>query len=133
MMEPIDAGVSRAIRQRVRPVDGEPDQVRVLNEPSSEPGRTSGPALSMNDLSDRAVISVAQCAELLGTGRSATYEAVRHAQIPSVKVGRRTLIPVPGLLRWLGSCDEKAIGSEPDNSEAPSPTRSSVTAELEIK
>lgn len=53
-------------------------------------------------IQDRAVISVEQAASVLGIGRTAAYNAVRTQQIPSVRVGRRVLIPVPALMAWLG-------------------------------
>ena len=40
--------------------------------------------------------------QALGLGRSAAYEATRRGQIPSRRLGRRIVIPVPLLLEWLG-------------------------------
>ena len=34
-------------------------------------------------------------------GRSALYNAIRRSEIPSVRIGRRILIPVAALDRWL--------------------------------
>ena len=64
---------------------------------------------TIGDVADRATISVTECAQLLGLGRSATYEAVRAHQIPSVKIGRRVLVPVPALLRWLGGDEPEVV------------------------
>lgn len=50
----------------------------------------------------RAVIGVEETAALLGLGRSAAYRAVRSGELPSLRLGRRTLIPVPALLELLG-------------------------------
>ena len=36
------------------------------------------------------------------TSRSAVYEGVKRDQIPSLRLGRRILIPVARLLDWLG-------------------------------
>ena len=52
---------------------------------------------------DRTTLTVAETASLLGIGRSAAYEAVRRGQIPSRRLGRRIVVPVPALLDWLGS------------------------------
>jgi excisionase family DNA binding protein len=41
-------------------------------------------------------------AALLGLGRTATYEAARRGEIPSRRLGRRVVVPVPALLDWLG-------------------------------
>ena len=45
--------------------------------------------------------SVDQAARLLGIGRSAAYEAVTRGQLPSVRIGRRVLIPRAALDRLL--------------------------------
>lgn len=47
------------------------------------------------------VLSVPEAAEILGIGRSAAYEACRTGEIPSRRIGRRVVIPVPQLLAWL--------------------------------
>lgn len=65
--------------------------------------RTRPPSpFSLNDLYERATITVDEAAELLGLGRSAAYEAVRRGDIPARRLGRRIVIPVPALLAWLG-------------------------------
>ena len=42
---------------------------------------------------NRLVYTVEEAAELLGLSRSSTYEAVRLGDIPSLRIGRRYLIP----------------------------------------
>lgn len=58
---------------------------------------------TINDVIDSgvAVITVTETAEVLGQGRTATYDAVRRGQLPSIRIGRRVFVPVPGLLRLL--------------------------------
>lgn len=51
---------------------------------------------------DRLTLTVNEVAKLLGLGRSSTYQAVRTGEIPSIKVGRRYLVPVTALRAWLG-------------------------------
>lgn len=46
-------------------------------------------------------ISVEEAATLLGVGRNQAYEAARHGQIPSIRVGGRILIPRAALERLL--------------------------------
>ncbi len=53
----------------------------------------------------RLTISVEEAAALLGLGRSAAYEAARRGEIPTRRLGRRVLVPVPALLEWLGATD----------------------------
>ncbi|MDQ3462989.1 MAG: helix-turn-helix domain-containing protein [Actinomycetota bacterium] len=51
----------------------------------------------------RVTITVEEAAALLGIGRSAAYEAARRGQLPTRRVGRRLLVPLPALLEWLGA------------------------------
>jgi excisionase family DNA binding protein len=51
----------------------------------------------------RATLTVPEAARVLGIGRSAAYEAVRTGQLPSIRVGRRVIVPIPALAaRLLG-------------------------------
>ena len=52
---------------------------------------------------DRPTITVGEAARLLGVSRSSAYEAARRGQIPTLRVGRRLLVPVPALLSLLGA------------------------------
>lgn len=58
--------------------------------------------IGLVDIQDKATITVEQTARLLGLGRSAAYEAIRRGQLPSRRLGRRLIVPVPALLEWLG-------------------------------
>lgn len=51
--------------------------------------------------SDRLTLSVAEAGKLLGLSRSLMYEAIRTGQIPSIRIGRRILIPIAPLERLL--------------------------------
>ena len=57
---------------------------------------------ALDDLEHRVTLSVEETATLLGLGRSAAYEAARRGDIPSRRLGRRVIVPVPALLNWLG-------------------------------
>ena len=46
--------------------------------------------------------SVEETAKILGMGLSATYEAVRDGRIPSVRFGRKYLVPVVVINRLIG-------------------------------
>ena len=52
---------------------------------------------------ERLVFSVLEVAKLLGLSRASTYEAVRIGSIPSLKVGRRILLPKSALQELLDS------------------------------
>jgi excisionase family DNA binding protein len=47
-------------------------------------------------------ISVERAGELLGVSRRAAYRAVTKGQIPTVRIGRRLLVPTQRLLELLG-------------------------------
>jgi excisionase family DNA binding protein len=57
---------------------------------------------SLAALQGRVTVSVEEAGRVLGLGRSAAYEAARRGQLPTRKLGRRLLVPVPALLDWLG-------------------------------
>jgi excisionase family DNA binding protein len=42
---------------------------------------------------ERLTLTVEETARLLGISRNAAYEAVRRGELPSLKIGRRILIP----------------------------------------
>ncbi len=46
-------------------------------------------------------VTVEQAAKLLGISRNSAYEAVRQGQIPSIRIGKRLVIPVVQLERLL--------------------------------
>lgn len=50
----------------------------------------------------RLTLTVDQAAEILGIGRSATYEAIGRGEVPYLRFGRRIVIPRAALLRLLG-------------------------------
>jgi excisionase family DNA binding protein len=55
---------------------------------------------------DRLVFTVEEAAQLLGISRSFAYEAVQRGEIPSMRIGRRILVPKTALLRFLASDHE---------------------------
>jgi excisionase family DNA binding protein len=57
---------------------------------------------ALEALEGRLTVTVDEAATILGLGRSAAYEATRRGEIPSRRLGRRIVIPVPLLLDWLG-------------------------------
>jgi excisionase family DNA binding protein len=47
-------------------------------------------------------LSVEEAGRLLGIGRGLAYEAARSGQIPTIRLGRRLLVPRGRLLELLG-------------------------------
>jgi excisionase family DNA binding protein len=60
-------------------------------------------AIALDDLDHRITLTIEETASLLGLGRTATYEAARRGQLPSRRLGRRVVVPVPALLEWLSA------------------------------
>ncbi len=54
---------------------------------------------------DRKTLSVTEAAEVLGIGRSAAYEAARVGEIPTVRIGKRVLVPIAALERMLAGSE----------------------------
>ena len=49
-----------------------------------------------------ATMTITQAAELLGISRSAGYRAVTRGEIPTIRIGRRLLVPTAKLHALLG-------------------------------
>lgn len=50
-----------------------------------------------------ATISVEAAGELVGVSRCSAYLGVQRGEIPSLRIGRRIVVPVPALVRLLGA------------------------------
>jgi excisionase family DNA binding protein len=46
-------------------------------------------------------VGVREAARILGTGRDSTYDLVKSGRLPSVRIGRRYLIPRDALIEWV--------------------------------
>ena len=74
-------------------------------------GATSALATSAGAVSpveDRLVFTVEEAAQLLGISRSFAYEAVQRGEIPSMRIGRRILVPKAALERFLSELGSEA-------------------------
>lgn len=54
-----------------------------------------------------AVISVPEAGEVLGMSQSAAYRAAEAGQLPTLRLGRRLMVPVPKLLAMLGATPDQ--------------------------
>jgi excisionase family DNA binding protein len=68
-----------------------------------------------------------EAGQLLGLGRDSAYRAAERGELPTLKLGRRLLVPVPKLLQLLG-LDPAAENSE---GEPDSPPIASAPATLQ--
>lgn len=68
-------------------------------------------------------LTVEQAAKLLGIGRSTAYELVHTGDIPSLRLGRRIVVPTCQLAKQLGM-DAPSVGApatlSPDSIATPS-------------
>ena len=58
---------------------------------------------------DELLIPVNEVARRLSVGRSQVYELLASGQLPRVKLGRRTLVPVQALQAWV----DRAVAANP--------------------
>ncbi len=71
----------------------------------------------------RPTMSIPETAVLLGISRSAAYRAVTRGEIPSVRIGRRLLVPTAKLYTMLGwTYDPTQCSRQPDAVNATTPT-----------
>lgn len=50
---------------------------------------------------DRLTITIPEAGRLLGIGRDAAYRAAKRGEIPTLRLGRRLVVPIAGLERML--------------------------------
>ena len=55
-----------------------------------------------------------ETAKVLGLGRTATYEAIRRGEIPSLRFGRSVKVPTAALLRLLGHDPDSDVSPNPE-------------------
>lgn len=56
---------------------------------------------------NKAVLTVDEAAEFLRIGRSCAYQAVATGEIPSIRIGKRILVPKQALERLLTDCNRE--------------------------
>lgn len=66
------------------------------------------------DPADRPVLSVEEAGAILGLGRSAAYAAVERGEIPTIRFGRRLVVPTAALRRLLQLDEPTAPTAAPD-------------------
>ncbi len=65
----------------------------------------------MSDTITRKTLTVTEAATCLGVSRHFAYQAVRDGSIPSIRIGRRILIPTHAFEQLLASPGSAAISS----------------------
>lgn len=67
----------------------------------------------MTENTEVATMSVEEAGRILGIGRGSAYRAARKGEIPTIRLGRRLLVPIPGLRALLGATSSDVIRAEP--------------------
>jgi excisionase family DNA binding protein len=75
-----------------------------------------------DDWRSHATLSVDETASVLGISRNTVYAAIRAGDVPSIRVGRRFLVPTALLAELLGLSSDRSPASsdtaaEPDASQ----------------
>lgn len=68
-------------------------------------------------LQEKILVTVPEAAELLGLGRTFTYELIGQGQIPVVRFGKRVLVPVKFLSQYIETLVEWPEGFNPEREE----------------
>jgi hypothetical protein len=58
--------------------------------------------MTVEDIAGRLTTTVPEAGALLGLGRDASYAAAARGELPTLKFGRRLVVPVAKLLALLG-------------------------------
>ena len=80
----------------------------------NNPGMLPNPLLDDNLEAQPLLLSVPQAAHLLGLGATFTWDLVRRGDLPSVRLGRRVLVPRRAIER-LAERQSKAAGPALDD------------------
>jgi excisionase family DNA binding protein len=76
--------------------------------------------MEMPDPRSKPTLTVDEVSSIIGCSRSSAYEAVRREQIPSLRIGRRLLIPTAKLREMLAG-ESETTAPEPPAEVAPPP------------
>lgn len=57
---------------------------------------------------ERMIYTVCEIAVILGIGKNAAYDLMHQEGFPSVRVGRRVIVPKEAFARWLDEQAQKA-------------------------
>ena len=68
------------------------------------------------DAATRQTITVEEAAAALGIGRGTAYDAARRGELPTLRFGRRLLVPLAALEQLLTTEPRRALERECDRS-----------------
>lgn len=64
--------------------------------------------MTMTELRNRATLTLPEAGELLGLSRNSSYQAAGRGEIPTIRIGRRLLVPAARLVALLEGTDDGA-------------------------
>jgi excisionase family DNA binding protein len=62
--------------------------------------------MAIPDPAVQPTVTVEEAGDAIGISRASAYEGVRNGEIPSIRVGRRIVVPTAALRRLLGIDDD---------------------------
>lgn len=62
-------------------------------------------------MSKRKTMTVPEAAEVLGISRNHAYEAAARGEIPSIRIGKRIVVPIDALNRMIAAASQDAVAS----------------------
>ena len=79
------------------------------------------PTQPLHDMPD--VLTVEEAGRILRCSRSSAYQAARRGELPTIKLGRRLLVPTAALRRMLGEVDDPDDSVRRPKSQVPNSGR----------
>ncbi len=64
--------------------------------------------ITIAEIRDRTTLTVPEAGRVFGMSRGSAYQAAQRGELPTIRIGRRIVVPVPALLRLLGADLESA-------------------------
>jgi excisionase family DNA binding protein len=61
---------------------------------------------------DKMTMTIPEAGRALGIGRSAAYEAARNRQLPTIRIGKRLLVPISALETLLRNVNSESATSD---------------------
>ena len=58
---------------------------------------------------EKSVMTIIEAAQVLGISKGSAYEAARSGQIPTIRIGRRLIVPRVAFERMLEQAGEREI------------------------
>ena len=80
-----------------------------LRELPGSPGALAAPAAAPVEVAGRVVLSVAEAAVALGISTSLAYRLVREGELPSLRLGRRLVVPRVAIERALAAAGAQGL------------------------